>query len=83
MRKALGRYIVIDSQICHGQMTFKGTRVFVKDVLDQVAQGMAWDDIIKEWRGSISKPAIAEAIRLAGKALLSRAEVSAAKAASR
>ena len=69
MRKALGRYIVIESEICHGQMTFKGTRVFVKDVLEQVASGMAWDSIVEEWRGSIEKAAIAEAVRLASDAL--------------
>jgi uncharacterized protein (DUF433 family) len=65
MRKALGRYIVIDSAICHGQPTFRGTRIFVADVLEQVATGMPWDAIIKEWRGSIGNAAIAEAVRLA------------------
>ncbi len=24
---AVGKYIVIDPEICHGQMTFRGTRV--------------------------------------------------------
>ena len=70
MRKHLGRYIVIDSSICHGQPTFRGTRIFVKDVLEQVAAGMAWDAIVDEWRGSISRPAIADAVRLATEALL-------------
>ena len=26
-RKLLGRYIVTDPQICHGQPTFRGTRI--------------------------------------------------------
>jgi uncharacterized protein (DUF433 family) len=69
MRKVLGRYIVIDASVCHGQPTFRGTRILVKDVLDQVAGGMAWDAIVDEWRGSIAKPAIAEAVRLASEAL--------------
>jgi uncharacterized protein (DUF433 family) len=81
MRKVLGRYIVMDSEICHGKVTFKGTRVFVKDVLDQVAEGMAWDDIIYEWHDSITKAAIAEAIRLASKAFLAQDEVTAKKSA--
>jgi len=34
-------------------------------VLEQVASGMAWDTIVDEWRGSIPKDAIAEAVRLA------------------
>jgi uncharacterized protein (DUF433 family) len=70
MRKTLGRYVVMDSSICHGQLTFRGTRIMVKDVLDQVARGMAWEAIIDDWRGSISKAAIAEAVRLASEALL-------------
>jgi uncharacterized protein (DUF433 family) len=70
MRKALGRYIVVDSKICHGQPTFRGTRIFVKDVLDQVAEGISWDEIIAEWRGSIGKAAITEAVRLASDALI-------------
>ena len=42
MRKALGRYVVVDSSICHGQPTFRGTRILVKDVLEQVAGGLTW-----------------------------------------
>lgn len=68
--KLLGRYIVADPKVCHGQPTFRGTRIFVADVLDQVASGMAWEAIIEEWNGSITKEAIAEAVQLATQALL-------------
>jgi uncharacterized protein (DUF433 family) len=68
--KELGKYIVADPRICHGQVTFRGTRIFVKDVLEMVAEGMDWDKIIEEWRGSISKEAIAEAILVAAEALV-------------
>ena len=78
MRKVLCRYIGIGTEICPGQPTFKGTRIFVKHVLDQVAEGMAWESIIEEWHGSINKAAIAEAIRLANKALSAEQEVLAA-----
>jgi uncharacterized protein (DUF433 family) len=64
-KKLLGRYIVIDPKICHGQPTFRGTRILVADVLDQVAEGLAWETILEEWRGSLSREAIAEAARLA------------------
>lgn len=67
-RQVLGRYIVVDPEICHDKPTFRGTRIFVADVLDQVARGMDWEVIIREWRGSITKEAIAEAIRLAREA---------------
>ena len=68
--KLLGRYIVTDPAICHGQPTFRGTRVFVADVLEQVASGMAWEAIIEEWNSSINAAAIAEAVQLATVALL-------------
>jgi len=66
----LGRYIVADLTICHGKPTFRGTRIMVADVLEQVADGLAWETIIEEWRGSITDEAIAEAVRLARRALL-------------
>jgi len=65
--KRFGRYIIADPRICHGKLTFRGTRLLVSDVLELVAAHMDWDDIIKECHGSISRPAIAEAIRTAGK----------------
>ncbi len=68
----LGRYIVADSGVCGGKPTFRGTRILVADVLGQVARGMAWETIVEEWRGAVSMEAIAEAVRLAREALVSR-----------
>jgi uncharacterized protein (DUF433 family) len=67
-KKNLSRHIVVDPEICHGQPTFRGTRVRVSQVLKQVAKGMNWDTIIWQWRGSISREAISEALQLAGEA---------------
>jgi len=64
-KKKLGRYIVVDPSICHGQPTFIGTRIMVTQVLRQIANGMSWDAISSEWRGSVTKSAIAEAVKLA------------------
>ena len=72
--KLLGRYIVADPKICHGQPTFRGTRIMVWQVLEQIASGMAWETIVEEWRGSISEEAIAESVRLAGQAFLEHAD---------
>ena len=69
-KKLYGRYIVSDPDICHGKPTFRGTRIMVADVLEQVADGLDWETIIEEWRGSISKEAIAEAISLSRHAFL-------------
>jgi uncharacterized protein (DUF433 family) len=70
----MGRYIVSDPEICHGKPTFRGTRVLVSDVLEQVASGMAWETIIEEWNNSIIKDAIREAIQLASQALIKHAD---------
>jgi uncharacterized protein (DUF433 family) len=69
----IGRYIVTDPRICHGKPTFRGTRVLVADVLEQVASGAAWETIIEEWNDSITKEAIGEAVQLASQALLKHA----------
>ena len=71
--QTLGRYIVVDPAICHGEPTFRGTRILVADVLEQVANGMAWEAIIEEWRGALTREAIAEAVRLAREALVTHA----------
>jgi uncharacterized protein (DUF433 family) len=68
--KPIGRFICTDPKVCHGKLSFRGTRILVSDVLELVAAGMNWDDIIKECHGSIPRPAIAEAIRLAGRAIV-------------
>ncbi len=64
-RIALGRYMIADPEICHGKPTFLGTRIMVSQVLKQVAKGMPWDAITAEWRGAVTREAIAEAVELA------------------
>ena len=45
-RKPTGRLICADPKICHGQLTFRGTRILVSDVLELAADGMSRDGII-------------------------------------
>ena len=72
-RVELGEYIVADPEICHGKPTFKGTRIMVWQVLEDVAEGRSWDFICnRRWGGRIPLSAIAEAVRLAQEALLER-----------
>jgi uncharacterized protein (DUF433 family) len=68
--KRLGRFIVADPRMCHGQPTLSGTRILVADVLEQVASGLPWEAIIEEWHDSVSRDAIAEAVRLSSQAFL-------------
>ena len=72
--KRFGRYIVADPKICHGKLTFRGTRIMVVGVLELLATGMDWDEIIRQCHGSISRPAIADAIRVAGQAIAERGD---------
>jgi uncharacterized protein (DUF433 family) len=69
-----GQYIVADPQICHGQLTFKGTRILVKSVLAMLAKGYDWDRISAGYLGKVSHAAIAEAIELAREALIEKTE---------
>ena len=62
-RAELGQYIVADPNICHGKPTFKGIRIMVWQVLDELAHGMTPDDIIKAWGGKVNRAAIAECVQ--------------------
>jgi hypothetical protein len=72
-RLDLGQYIVADPAICHGKPTFKGTRIMVWQVLDDVADGTSWEYICNSrWGGLIPLAAVAEAVKLARAAWLNR-----------
>jgi uncharacterized protein (DUF433 family) len=71
----LGRYIVADPSMCHGQPTFKGTRIMVWQVLDDVADGRSWEFICNDrWEGRIPLAAVTEAVKLAQEAWQQRHE---------
>jgi uncharacterized protein (DUF433 family) len=69
-RIELGEYIVADPEICHGKPTFKGTRIMVWQILDELAHGMTPDEIVKAWGGRVQRAAIAESVQLARHSLL-------------
>ena len=68
--RVYNQYIVADPAICHGRLTFRGTRLFVADILEQVAMGLAWRSISESWRGAVSRDAVAAAVKLAQVALM-------------
>ena len=39
-----------------------------------VAEGMAWETIIEQWHGNISKEAIAESVKLSSEAFFKHAD---------
>ena len=67
MRVKVGKFIVIDTEICHGKPTFKGTRILVSDVLELLAAGVSIKEIIKEYYPSLSKEMIREALEWSAK----------------
>ncbi|MGH9936624.1 MAG: DUF433 domain-containing protein [Blastocatellia bacterium] len=73
-RKEYGGYIVSDPKICGGDLTFKGTRILVKDVLYFVAKGYDWKQISAEYDNRLSYEAIAEAVELARHFLIQKTE---------
>jgi len=55
-------------------LLFEGTRILVADVLDQVANGMAWEAIIESWRGALCHEAVAESAPLPCEILMNHQE---------
>ena len=68
-RIELGKYVVSDPAICHGMLTFTGTRVLVGPVLAAFAQGDSKEDILKSWP-TITWEAVKEAQMLAVEKLI-------------
>jgi len=62
MRIEINEYIVTDSEICHGQLTFKGTRIMVWQVTDLLAAGVSINEIIRDYFPHITKKAILAAL---------------------
>jgi hypothetical protein len=72
-RVELGQYIVADPEICHGKPTFKGTRIMVGHVLDDVAEGRSWEFICgTRWGGRIPLAAVGEAVKLSQQSWLDK-----------
>jgi uncharacterized protein (DUF433 family) len=65
----LGKYIVADPQICHGAVTFRGTRLLVADALELLVEGLSPVEVCKQMHGWIVPDAVAEAVRLANDGL--------------
>ncbi len=43
------QFLTSDSQICHGQLCAKGTRVFVTNILDSLAAGTSREEILASY----------------------------------
>jgi uncharacterized protein (DUF433 family) len=43
------QFLTSDPRVCHGQLCAKGTRVFVTNILDSLAEGASRDEILKSY----------------------------------
>ncbi|MBI4452562.1 DUF433 domain-containing protein [Candidatus Woesearchaeota archaeon] len=68
MRTEISKYIVADSEICHGKPTFKGTRVLVSDIIELVAAGESVESIIRGYP-SLTREMIRDALEYAAKSV--------------
>ena len=70
--------IELDPRICSGKAVVQGTRIPVSVILDQIASGDSWDDIVKGFP-ELKKEDIRAALLYAS-ALLDKSEVKEAHA---
>ncbi len=56
--------ITSDPTICHGKPCFKGTRILLSTILDSIAHGDSFEDILNDYP-KLSKADILEAIEYA------------------
>lgn len=65
-------YITVDPEICHGKACIKGTRIPVFVILDNLAEGLSFEEILASYL-SLTKEAIRAAIAYAAE--LTREEI--------
>jgi uncharacterized protein (DUF433 family) len=70
--------IELNPKVCNGKPVIKGTRIPVSVILEQIAQGESWDDLLKGYP-ELKKEDIQAAL-LYAKASLDHTEVRAANA---
>lgn len=69
--RSVGKHLVVDPRVCHGRLTFRGTRVPVQTVLHVISEGRTITQVLRGWP-ELSREAIAEAIQMAGDALVQK-----------
>ncbi len=65
----VGEHLVVDPRVCHGQLTFRGTRVPVETILSYLGRGYSMEYLRKSWP-QVSAEAIEEAVRFASEQLI-------------
>ena len=69
MRVGINEYIVADDDICGGDLTFRDTRILVKDVISLLGAGVTIEEILKEYYPELNREAILASLRLASETI--------------
>lgn len=67
----INEYIVTDPEICHGKLTFKGTRVMLWQIFERLAAGESLEEILDSYP-SITKEHINAALIFVAERLSSK-----------
>lgn len=54
-------YVTVDPAICHGKACIRGTRIMVSVILDNLATGLTFDEILASYP-TLSREAVSAAI---------------------
>ena len=46
---SVGKHLIIDPRVCHGKLTFKGTRLPVESVFYCLSKGRTIESILEDW----------------------------------
>jgi len=65
----VGRYIVLDDEVCHGRPTFKGTRVLVSDVIELLAAGLSVEEVVRDYYPSLDEEMVKDALAWAARVI--------------
>lgn len=69
MRIDINEHIVADEEICGGDLTFRGTRILVKDVIGLLGAGITIEEILKEYYPELTREYIFASLKLASKSI--------------
>ena len=69
MRIKINEHILADDEICGGDLTFKDTRILVKDVIGLLGAGVTIEEILKDYYPELNRDAILASLKLASETL--------------
>ena len=69
MRIEINEHIVADDEVCGGDLTFRNTRILVKDTIGLLGAGITIEEIIERYYPELNREAILASLRLASETI--------------